>query len=169
MHKCNSHSFVEVLLQKPSLSTFNIRCVILNFPYFKCHTERGAWKNFFWVFFKMFSVFFLFIISVTHSLWDEVLLSLYPFSKLSIHNIFFLLYYPDFCPFSFYKFSEDQHIKGSIWQGLDTISDNIFIVLLSLTVATFNSLGISCCLAFHLSQAAIGQRNIRARQLQKTL
>lgn len=138
------------------------------FPLFQMSYRERSLKKLFLSFFKKFSVFFLFIISVSHSLQDEVLLSLYPFSKLSIHNIFFLLYCSDFCPFPFHKFSEDQHIKGSIWQGLDTISDNIFIVLLSLTVATSNSLGISCCLAFHLSRAAIGQRNIRACQLQKT-
>lgn len=138
------------------------------FPFFQMsYRERSLKKLFLSFFFKTFSVFFLFIISVTHSLQDEVLLSLHPFFQ----SCLFITFFPFFTALTSVLLrskSSLQDIKDSIWQGLDTISDNIFIVLLSLTVASSSFLGIPCCLAFHLSQgAAAKQRNIRTCQMQK--
>lgn len=93
------------------------------------------------------------------------------FSKLSVQNNFFFPFLTafEFCPLTFLKFSEAHHIKDSIWQGLDSIFDNILTVFLSLTVATSDSPWISCCLALHIRQrAAILWRNIRACGTQKT-
>lgn len=127
--------------------------------------ERGELEKSFSEYFLEFSVCFYFYLSLLwfiHCKMKSYYLCIL-FSKLSIHVFFPFCTAFEFCPLTFLKFSEVHHIKDSIWQGLDSIFDNILTVILSLTVAISNSPWISCCMALHIRQkAATLWRNIRA-------
>lgn len=126
--------------------------------------ERGTWKKKFSesFFLKSFQSPFIFIYRFCDSFiagWT-LINSVFFFQSC----LFTALFPPcltafELCPLTFLKFSEDQHIKDSIWQVLMPFLIISSTVLLSFTVASSNSPLISCNNLM---------KNIRTCQMQKT-